>query len=445
MKIFHKRKYLARIVFLGLLLCMVMGSGVHAAKWVKNTRGIRYYISKSKGYAKGWRKIGKNWYYFDQNGYRKTGWLTLDGKRYALKPSNGARISGKWFRSGKNYYYADKNGIVQKNTWVDGCYLKSNYKRASGWLTLDGKKYYLQPATGKKTVGKLKLGGNWYYFDKDGCMVSGKWQKIKKKYYYFHEDGTMAKNEWIGAYYVKANGVKSSKTRSPGLFKDNGKTYFLDENYNKTAGWVTVGKARYYFGGSDNAAYTGLQTVDGKQYYFNTDGVMKNGWQEISGASYYFNADGAMVTGQTMEIAGESYTFNAKGVCTDMTKGRQIVNYAKKFLGNPYVYGGNDLNTGVDCSGFAQQVMKHFKISIPRTADEQRQGTALWGTFTKSRVIKPANLMPGDLLFYGTASYADHVAIYIGNKQIIHACDESTGIIISPYNYRKPVAARRYW
>ena len=111
--------------------------------------------------------------------------------------------------------------------------------------------------------------------------------------------------------------------------------------------------------------------------------------------------------------------------------GEEIVSYAKNYLGGRYVYGGNNLNTGVDCSGFTQQVMKRFNISLERSSRAQYASNGYQ--------ISEAEVMPGDLVFYGNGGYVNHVAIYAGDGKIIHASTENTGIIISNLYYGKPV------
>ncbi len=108
-----------------------------------------------------------------------------------------------------------------------------------------------------------------------------------------------------------------------------------------------------------------------------------------------------------------------------------IVEYAKQFLGNRYVYGGTSLTKGVDCSGFTMAVYKHFGISLPHHSGSQaREGTK----------ITADQLQPGDLIFYADSSGTiNHVALYIGGGQVIHASNEKTGIRISNYRYRTPV------
>lgn len=104
-----------------------------------------------------------------------------------------------------------------------------------------------------------------------------------------------------------------------------------------------------------------------------------------------------------------------------------IVAYALQFVGNPYVWGGTSLTNGVDCSGFTMQVMAKFGISLSHSSRAQaNQGAA----------IGYSDLRPGDLLFYGRGSSIGHVALYIGGGRIVHASDETTGIIVSSCNYR---------
>lgn len=109
-----------------------------------------------------------------------------------------------------------------------------------------------------------------------------------------------------------------------------------------------------------------------------------------------------------------------------------IVAYAKQFLGNPYVYGGTSLTNGADCSGFTQSVFAHFGITTGRSSRDQA---------AQGKEISMSAIQPGDLLFYASGSYINHVAIYIGDGKIIHSSNPTTGITITKYNYRTPCKA----
>ena len=111
-----------------------------------------------------------------------------------------------------------------------------------------------------------------------------------------------------------------------------------------------------------------------------------------------------------------------------------LCQYAKEFLGNPYVWGGTSLTRGADCSGFVLSVFKKYGVSLPHSSVAQSgRGTQ----------IKVSEAQPGDLIFYGNGRSINHVAIYIGGGQVIHASNSKTGIRISNVSYRSPVKAVR--
>ena len=110
--------------------------------------------------------------------------------------------------------------------------------------------------------------------------------------------------------------------------------------------------------------------------------------------------------------------------------GRAVADYACQFTGNPYVWGGTSLTNGADCSGFVMSVYKNFGVNLPHSSAADRSvGAAVDGI---------ANAQPGDII-----CYSGHVAIYIGNGQIVHASTSKTGIIISNATYRSILSVRR--
>ncbi|MBS4996455.1 MAG: C40 family peptidase [Roseburia sp.] len=110
--------------------------------------------------------------------------------------------------------------------------------------------------------------------------------------------------------------------------------------------------------------------------------------------------------------------------------GKSVIDYATQFVGNPYVYGGTSLTNGTDCSGFVMSVYANFGVSLPHSSSALRsKGYDVGGL---------ANAQPGDIV-----CYSGHVALYIGNGQIVHASTSKTGIIISNANYRSILAVRR--
>ena len=112
-----------------------------------------------------------------------------------------------------------------------------------------------------------------------------------------------------------------------------------------------------------------------------------------------------------------------------------LIQYAKQFIGNPYVWGGVSLTNGADCSGFTMSIYKKYGVSLPHHAASQAQ---------MGKSVSLSEIQPGDLVFYAKNGRINHVGIYIGGGQVIHASSPKTGIKISSVNYRTPAAVRRY-
>ncbi len=106
-----------------------------------------------------------------------------------------------------------------------------------------------------------------------------------------------------------------------------------------------------------------------------------------------------------------------------------LVNYALKFVGNRYVYGGTSLTNGTDCSGFTMSVYRKFNYSLNRVSRDQ---------VYNGKTISRSELKKGDLVFYSNGYRISHVALYIGNGKIVHASTPSTGIIVSNMDYQTP-------
>ena len=215
--------------------------------------------------------------------------------------------------------------------------------------------------------------GRWWYRYSDGSYPRNDWKKINNKWYYFDDQGYMC------------------------------------------VGWLYHGIDWYY-----------LDPVNGD---------MKTGWQQINGIYYYFNEtvgkeEGKMLTGWILTNGSWYYCDEANGNWIDNT-GTQMIQEALKYVGCPYVYGGNSLTKGTDCSGYVKLVSEKFGIITPRTAATQ---------YTSARKISRGELQPGDLVFYHNGQKIYHVGFYVGKityrgrvytGAIVNAADETRGICVS--------------
>ena len=167
--------------------------------------------------------------------------------------------------------------------------------------------------------------------------------------------------------------------------------------------------------------------VDGKTGYVSKD---------YAKVTYSFGKAKSMKQIQAEQAAKKaSVSVSSSG---SSATGSRIASYAQQFIGNPYRYGGNSLTSGIDCSGFTQQIMAKFGYSISRTSSSQAG---------EGRAVSTSNLRAGDLVFYGNGGSINHVAVYIGGGQVVHASNSAPyprgGIKISNVNYRTPICARR--
>ena len=144
--------------------------------WYKHANGS--YTTKA------WEKIDGVWYYFDDEGWMKTGWVK-DGKWYYLSES-GAMLTG-WVKDNGAWYYLNQSGAMQ-----------------TGWVK-DGSWYYLD-GSGAMQTGWVKDNDNWYYLQDSGAMKTG-WMKVSDKWYYAYSSGALAINTTTpDGYYVDYNG-----------------------------------------------------------------------------------------------------------------------------------------------------------------------------------------------------------------------------------------------
>lgn len=252
--------------------------------WVFEENIWRFYENNAP--VLNWKKIQGKWYYFDKNGIMLSdtiydGYiLTSSG---AMVDSGWAKIKDKWYyaklsgkisqqkceKVGGVWYYFDKDGIMLSNTIFDGyIFTNSGAMAESAWVKQDGK---------------------WYYAQTSGQLSKNKWDKIGGTWYYFNKDATMASNQWQGNYYLKASGAMAEKE------------WIFDKGYNS---WFYL---------KSGGAYAAREWIG--SYYLKSDGYMaKSEWIDDSyyNARYYVDENGVYVTG-TRKIDGKAHQFQSNG------------------------------------------------------------------------------------------------------------------------------------
>ncbi len=252
--------------------------------WVLEKNIWRFYEANQP--TLNWKKINGKWYYFDKDGIMlsdtifdgyiltssgamvDSGWANIKDKWYYAN-AYGKISQQKWEKVGGVWYYFDKDGVMLSNTIFDGyIFTNSGAMAESAWVKQDGK---------------------WYYAQASGRLIKNKWEKISGIWYYFNNDATMASNQWQGSYYLKDSGAMAEKEwifdknynswfylKSGGAYAERewiGSYYLKAGGYMAKSEWIddSYYKARYYV--DENGVYvTGTHKIDGKNQQFQSDG-----------------------------------------------------------------------------------------------------------------------------------------------------------------------------
>ena len=254
--------------------------------------------------AAGW--LGWTWY---DNNVDRSGWREKDGMTiYA--DFHGKPVTGWLDINGSRYYFGEDH-VLQ-----------------TGWLETNGGTYYLND-DGKMQTLWLDFPDGRCFFGEDGILRTS-WQEIGENRYYFGEEGRMHTG-WLELNEVRHFFLEDG-TLASGWQKIDSATYYLDENGTPAAGWLEWEENRYCFDESGRML-TGWQDLDGERYYFEENGVLHTGWLETSSGRYYFEDSGAMTTGWLeqgeylyyllpegiaatgqQEIDGKTHYFTPKGI-----------------------------------------------------------------------------------------------------------------------------------
>ena len=289
--------------------------------------GDWYYYDLNGTRASGWRYIGNVWYYFNGDNISKPGVMSksthqlINGNMFVFDAS-GAMQTG-WILEPEGWYYADGSGALA-NGWryvngawyyldgsntehpylmlnntkktIAGCdyYFANGGAMRTGWI-LEPEGWYYADGSGALANGWRYVNGAWYYLDGNneeypGLMVSGQDKVIAGEKYSFNPNGDMRagwymsnSGEWY--YYDNYSGQICS-----GWKYVNNNWYYLDPQDNNKmipGGWKKFDNGYYLFN-SDGSMVTNWSYVNGNWYYFSSDGLMRTGWQWIGNKWYYF-------------------------------------------------------------------------------------------------------------------------------------------------------------
>lgn len=194
--------------------------------WYREATGA-YYYSTNLGLRTGWILISGKWYYLDaQTGVMKTGWATIDDKRYYFV-SSGVMKTG-WVAINNKWYYFAASGAMQ-----------------TGWVKVSGKWYYMNTRNGVMQTGFLPDEGNVYYLSSSGAMQTG-WIKLNGNWYYFQNpQGKMETAKWIsGKYYVDSKGIMACYCYV--YDRLTGNYYWVNKSGAYEARWTTKVKPENY-------------------------------------------------------------------------------------------------------------------------------------------------------------------------------------------------------
>ena len=333
-----------------------------------------------------------------------TGRLSIDGKTYYIDPASGLAMnkwidnedgSRSWAEADGSLFGSLREGVLTldggatANGWVaiagKTFYAYANGRLASGWLQVDGSRYYFDPATYEMKTGWLLDGGSWYWLGSNGAMATG-WVYVDA-WYYLNGDGTM-----------------------------------------KT-GWLELGGKHYWLDASGRMA-TGARYIDGYRRYFWTNGECdKIGWQNPSQypqVSSWTVKLPSYCTGRFDYVTPSRIGVNAtKEDCINAFVGR-----AYEYLGTPYIWDyACAPGVGVDCAGLVMQCLYATGMdTFPMTPYDHyytpghdHYANDLWNN-SGFMHLSYSQRQRGDII-----CWPGHVAIYIGNDQMIEAASPALG------------------
>ena len=449
------------------------GLGDH---WQETDEG-KYYVSSNGQPYKGWKLISGVWYWFDpaKGGAMATGPAEVEGTWYVF--SSSGSLSNGWVRKDGEWYYGASGGKMVRG-WVKGSawyYTDPESGRMlTGAVEIDGKKYWLDPANGGACArsawvempegflsyaandgvlcmavkdgvvykdstftevlsGWVDCGGDRYYVDSQGHMLTG-WQRIDDNWYLFDSNGIMHRGwYWNGSAYYYLD--KSNGNMRTGWVSDLGSWYWLDPDNGgaMATGWIKVGQNWYYLNPNNGGRMvTGSLMIDGYIRTFNSDGsCIYWGYQNPSN---YYQVSSKSVTIPHLGQGIFGYRTESR-ISVSATRNECVnamITRAYDYVGTtPYIWDYSCApGVGIDCAGLVMQCLYATGMDLGRytpwdhyyTPGHDHYANDMWND-PKFMHLDFSQRRRGDLICYN-----GHIAIYLGNDQIIEAASPRYGV-----------------
>ena len=397
--------------------------------------GTWYVFSSSGSLSNGWVRKDGEWYYGASGGKMVRGWVK-GSAWYYTDPESGRMLTGAVDIDGKSYWLDPANGgACARSAWVEMPGGVLSFAADDGVLCMavkDGVVY--KDATFTEVLsGWVDCGVDRFYVDSQGHLLTG-WQKIAEKWYLFDSDGIMHRGwYWNGSAYYYLD--KSNGNLRTGWVSDLGSWYWLDPDNGgaMATGWIKVGQNWYYLNPNNGGRMvTGSLMIDGYIRTFNSDGsCIYWGYQN---PSYYYQVSSKSVTIPHLGQGIFGYRTESR-ISVSATRDECVnamITRAYDYVGTtPYIWDYSCApGVGIDCAGLVMQCLYATGMDLGRytpwdhyyTPGHDHYANDMWND-PKFMHLDFSQRRRGDLICYN-----GHIAIYLGNDQIIEAASPRAGV-----------------
>ena len=378
--------------------------------------GEWYYGASGAELVRGWKLISGLWYWLDpESGRMLTGSVEIDGKSYWLDPANGGACArSAWVEMPEGFLsYAANDGVLCMAVKDGVLYKDATFTEVlSGWVDCGDDRLYAD-SQGHVLTGWQRIDDNWYLFDSNGIMHRG-WYWNGSAYYYLDKSDGIMRTGWV---------------------LDLGSWYWLDPDNGgaMATGWKKVGQSWYYLNPNNGGRMvTGSLMIDGYIRTFNPDGsCVYWGYQNPSNL-YQVSSKSVAIPHLGQGIFGYRTESRISVSATRDECVNAMITRAYDYVGTtPYVWDYSCApGVGVDCAGLVMQCLYATGMDLGRytpwdhyyTPGHNHYANDMWND-PKFMHLDFSQRRRGDLICYN-----GHIAIYLGNDQIIEAASPRYGV-----------------